>query len=180
MSPAFTTYSSRIVFAISTCLTGVFALIWLGSLFYFSSFTFTLPQPLQETRVEAGYGMLYLTLNPRVDPRSRWTSHGIVEFPKFHRDKNVESFLELRFPKDDLYGEATMLGFRKTTQEYQHQTETYSRYWCSAPIPSILFFVISAFSFFRMRCLSRPQCDPARKANSELSVSREVSCERET
>jgi len=167
MSPAFTTYTWRIVIALSICLTGVFTSIWLGSLFYFSSFTFTLPHPLQETRVEAGYGMLYLTLNARIDPTSRWKSQGITVFPKFHRDRNVSSFLELQFPIDDLYGEASMFGIRKSTHEYQHQTSTYSRYWCSAPIPCILFFVIFAFSFFRWRCLCRPRTDPVRKANSE-------------
>ena len=159
MWSAVKTYTWRIVVAIFTCLTGLFTSIWLGSLFYFISFTFTLPPPFQETRVEAGYGMLYLTMNARMDPTSRWKSHGIIEFPTFHRNRNVESFLELRFPKDDLYGEATVFGFRSWTHEYRHQTSTYSRYWCSAPIPCILFLVIPVASFFRWRRLSRSQCN---------------------
>ncbi|MFN8706888.1 MAG: hypothetical protein ACK50J_09425 [Planctomyces sp.] len=160
----------RIVVAVSTYLTGLFTLLWLGSLFYFTSFTFLLPPPFEETRIEAGYGMLYLTLNARMDPTSRWKSHGIVEFPKFHRDRNVKRLLELRFPQDDLYGEATACGFRRWTHEYQLQTSTYSRYWCSAPIPCILLFVFSTFSFIRWRCISCGRPNSELKANRKQDV----------
>ena len=121
----------------SACLCGFWTIVWFSSLFYYMSFTFFLPTQSERTRVDVGYGMIYLTLNDDADPRSRRAQEGIKAFPQELRDQNIRGLLRFQLPIDELNGNTTAFG--STTSHDYRGNDAYSyRYWCSAPIPCLL------------------------------------------
>ena len=160
----------RVAVGISACLSGLFGIIWLASLFYYASFAFPLPAPFEVTRLEAGYGMIYLTVNDEADPRSRWNREGILEFPNELRNENIRQFLRFEFPTNHVSRDGTAFGYFKREIQYRRVDTAYSNYWCSAPIPCMLFFVVPSLAFVRWRRSCRRELDNGQNAEQRTNA----------
>lgn len=130
---------------ISASLSGFFAVVWFTSLFYYVSFLFPWPSRVSLTRLDAGYGMMYLTVNDNADVSSRHRHEGFQVMPNQLRNQNLHRLIHFEFPVDWLNGSNCSFGRTSGEDyrgpEYGGSDRPWTRYWCAAPIPCLLFSI---------------------------------------
>lgn len=167
---------------VSAFLCAFFAAVWFTSLFYYVSFIFPWPSHVNVTRVDAGYGMIYVTLNDDADVSSRHRREGFQLMPTHLRNQNLQRLIEFELPVDWLNDSDSSFGCSSGDDyrgpEYGGSDQPWSRYWCACPIPCILFSIpVWMAWFYRLRVSTRKrihQGDQLKITNSEQSVQPEL------